>query len=187
LKLALQIQGQPRISAQHGLEKRARPSVSQSVLVLSGVAIKWPARGLAPELSAIRRQHKNRHDAIRAAYESRGLRLSTIAKEFGVHFTTVGRIVRQPNEARRCRRRERLGRWFACALMRPSPGVSTPLSCMAHARRAPSAASLARSRTCGSRTAQECGRYIVGTYTHRPLWLGVPCQVLSAYGFSPDT
>jgi len=51
--------------------------------------------GPAPKLSAIRRQHKNRDDAIRAAYET-GAYSYQIAKEFGVHFTTVGRIVRQP-------------------------------------------------------------------------------------------
>ena len=53
-------------------------------------------RGPAPKLSAIRRQHKNRDDAIRAAYETGAYSYQQIAKEFGVHFTTVGRIVRQP-------------------------------------------------------------------------------------------
>jgi len=53
-------------------------------------------RGAAPELSTIRRQHKNRDDAIRAAYETGTYSYQQIAKEFGVHFTTVGRIVRQP-------------------------------------------------------------------------------------------
>ena len=53
-------------------------------------------RGPAPKLSAIRRQHKNRNDAIRAAYETGAYSYQQIAKEFGVHFTTVGRIVRQP-------------------------------------------------------------------------------------------
>jgi hypothetical protein len=166
--------------------------VAASAASMAGVGLRslrfFRQGGPCRHVRAVGLVHKTAADG-QAAWQGRvreqGLRLSTIAKEFGVHFTTVGRIVRQPNEARRCRRQERLGRWFA--LMRPLPGVSTPLSCMAHARRAPSAASLARSRTCGSRTAQECGRYIVGTYTHRPLWLGVPCQVLSAYGFSWDT
>jgi putative transposase len=49
----------------------------------------------APDLSAIRRQYKNRDDAIRAAYESGVYNYQQIAKEFGVHFGTVGRIVRQ--------------------------------------------------------------------------------------------
>lgn len=53
-------------------------------------------RGPAPKLTAIRRQHKNRDDAIRAAYETGAYSYQQIAREFGVHFTTVGRIVRQP-------------------------------------------------------------------------------------------
>jgi putative transposase len=52
-------------------------------------------RGPAPKLSAIRRQHKNRDEAIRAAYETGAYSYQQIAKEFGVHFTTVGRIVRE--------------------------------------------------------------------------------------------
>jgi putative transposase len=52
-------------------------------------------RGAAPKLSTIRRQHKNRDDAIRAAYETGTYSYQQIAKEFGVHLTTVGRIVRQ--------------------------------------------------------------------------------------------
>lgn len=52
-------------------------------------------RGPAPKLSAVRRQHKNRDDAIRAAYQTGAYSYQQIGKEFGVHFTTVGRIVRQ--------------------------------------------------------------------------------------------
>jgi putative transposase len=52
-------------------------------------------RAPAPKLSTIRRQHKNRDDAIRAAYETGTYSYQQIAKEFGVHLTTVGRIVRQ--------------------------------------------------------------------------------------------
>jgi hypothetical protein len=52
-------------------------------------------RGAAPRLSVIRRQHKNRDEAIREAYETGAYSYQQIAKEFGVHFTTVGRIVRQ--------------------------------------------------------------------------------------------
>ncbi len=50
----------------------------------------------APKLSAIRRRYKNRDDAIRAAYATGAYSYQQIATEFGVHFTTVGRIVRQP-------------------------------------------------------------------------------------------
>jgi putative transposase len=56
-------------------------------------------RGAAPKLSTLRRQHKNRDDAIRLAYETGAYSYHQIAKEFGVHFTTVGRIVRQPIES----------------------------------------------------------------------------------------
>ncbi len=52
-------------------------------------------RGPAPKISAIRREHKNRDDAIRAAYVTGSYSYQQIAKEFGVHFTTVGRIVHQ--------------------------------------------------------------------------------------------
>jgi REP element-mobilizing transposase RayT len=52
-------------------------------------------RGPAPKLSALRRQYKNRDDGIRAAYETGAYSYQQIGKEFGVHFTTVGRIVRQ--------------------------------------------------------------------------------------------
>ena len=51
-----------------------------------------------PKLSAIRREYKNRDDAIRVAYESGAYSYQQIAKEFEVHFTTVGRIVRQPKK-----------------------------------------------------------------------------------------
>lgn len=52
-------------------------------------------RGATPRLSAIRRQYNNRNDAMRAAYETGAYSYQQIAKEFGVHFTTVGRMVRQ--------------------------------------------------------------------------------------------
>jgi putative transposase len=55
-------------------------------------------RGAVPKLSAIRREYKNRDDAIRIAYESGAYSYQQIAKEFEVHFTTVGRIVRQPKK-----------------------------------------------------------------------------------------
>ena len=52
-------------------------------------------RGPAPKLGTLRRQFKNRDEAIRAAYETGACSYQQIAKEFGVHFTTVGRIVHQ--------------------------------------------------------------------------------------------
>jgi len=52
----------------------------------------------APNLSAIRREYKNRDHAIRVAYKSGAYSYQQIAKEFEVHFTTVGRIVRQPKK-----------------------------------------------------------------------------------------
>ena len=55
-------------------------------------------RGSVPKLSAIRRQYNNRDEAMWAAYETGAYSYQQIAKEFGVHFTTVGRIVRQAVE-----------------------------------------------------------------------------------------
>jgi REP element-mobilizing transposase RayT len=49
----------------------------------------------APTLSAVRRQYKNRDAAIRAAYQTGAYSYQQIGREFGVHFSTVGRIVRQ--------------------------------------------------------------------------------------------
>jgi REP-associated tyrosine transposase len=53
-------------------------------------------RGAVPKLSVIRRRHKGRDAAMRAAYATGAYSYQQIATEFGVHFTTVGRIVRQP-------------------------------------------------------------------------------------------
>ena len=72
-------------------------------------------RGAAPKLSAIRRQHKNRDDAIGAAYETGAYSYQQIAKEFGVHFTTVGRIVRQSMKPVSAGRGG--SGWSACAVM----------------------------------------------------------------------
>jgi REP element-mobilizing transposase RayT len=55
-------------------------------------------RGPAPKLSVIRRQYRNREEAMRAAYETGAYSYQQIAKEFGVHFTTVGRVVRHAVE-----------------------------------------------------------------------------------------
>jgi putative transposase len=52
-------------------------------------------RAAAPTLTAIGRQHKNRNDAIRVAYETGAYSYQQIAQHLGVHFTTVGRIVRE--------------------------------------------------------------------------------------------
>jgi REP element-mobilizing transposase RayT len=51
-------------------------------------------RGPAPKLSTVRRKYKDRDEAIRVAYQTGAYSYQQIAKEFGVHFTTVGRIVR---------------------------------------------------------------------------------------------
>jgi len=58
-------------------------------------------RGPAPKLGTIRKQYKKRDDAIQAAYETGAYSYQQIAKEFGVHFTTVGRVVRQPAQSTR--------------------------------------------------------------------------------------
>ena len=52
-------------------------------------------RGPAPKLNAVRGQYEVRDEAIRVAYETGAYSYQQIAKEFGVHFTTVGRIVRE--------------------------------------------------------------------------------------------
>jgi REP element-mobilizing transposase RayT len=57
-------------------------------------------RSPAPQISAFRRQYKNRGAAIRAAYETGAYSYQQIGKEFGVHFTTVGRIVRRHRSER---------------------------------------------------------------------------------------
>jgi putative transposase len=64
-------------------------------------------RAAVPKLGAIRRQHKNRDEAIRAAYETGAYSYQQIAKEFGIHFTTVGRIVRQAMQPVRAARGRR--------------------------------------------------------------------------------
>jgi hypothetical protein len=48
----------------------------------------------APKLGATRRQYKDRNDAILAEYETGARSYQQIAEEFGLHFTTVGRIFR---------------------------------------------------------------------------------------------
>lgn len=51
-------------------------------------------RGPAPSLRSIAARHKGRNNALVAAYETGEYSYQRIAKHFGVHFTTVGRIVR---------------------------------------------------------------------------------------------
>ncbi len=48
----------------------------------------------APSLDTVARNHRNRDEAIVAAHASGGYSYQQIAEYFGVHFTTVGRIVR---------------------------------------------------------------------------------------------
>jgi len=59
-------------------------------------------------------------------------------------------------------------------------GHPTPLPCIYHLHHGHFAANSARNRNLGSKTAQECGRDIVGTCIHHPFCLRVPCQTLGA-------
>ncbi|MGH6827210.1 class II aldolase/adducin family protein, partial [Methyloceanibacter sp.] len=63
-----------------------------------GLGSEGPICNGGKKFSAIRREYKNRDDAIRVAYESGAYGYQQIAKEFEVHFTTVGRIVRRPKK-----------------------------------------------------------------------------------------
>ncbi|MBI3061933.1 MAG: transposase [Deltaproteobacteria bacterium] len=51
-------------------------------------------RGPAPTLKLIETRHKDRNRAVVAAYETGEYSYQQIGKYFGMHFTTVGRIVR---------------------------------------------------------------------------------------------
>jgi hypothetical protein len=51
-------------------------------------------RGPAPPLEVIRRQYKDKKKAVVAAYETGAYSYQQIGEHFGVHFTTVGRVVR---------------------------------------------------------------------------------------------
>ena len=61
--------------------------------------------GPAPPLEVIRRQYKDKKKAVVAAYETGAYSFEQIGEHFGVHFTTVGRVVRaarnNPTEAGR--------------------------------------------------------------------------------------
>ncbi len=48
----------------------------------------------APSLKAIEARHRDRKKSILVAYETGAYSYQQIAKHFGVHFTTVGRVVR---------------------------------------------------------------------------------------------
>jgi len=62
-------------------------------------------------------------------------------------------------------------------------GHPTPLPCIYHLHHGHFAANSARNRNLGSKTAQECGRDIVGTCIHHPFCLRVPCQTVGALLF----
>jgi putative transposase len=58
-------------------------------------------RGRAPSLARIAKTHPDRNRAILAAHDTGEYSYAQIAQHFGVHFTTVGRIVRAGKSLRR--------------------------------------------------------------------------------------
>ncbi len=58
-------------------------------------------RAPAPSLAHIRRTHKDRNRAILKAHDTGQYSYSEIGKQFKLHFTTVGRIVKAGRQARR--------------------------------------------------------------------------------------
>ena len=54
----------------------------------------------APALTVIERAHENRDQAVLAAHDTGAYSYQQIAEHFGIHFTTVGRIVRSGRERR---------------------------------------------------------------------------------------
>ncbi len=61
----------------------------------------FPGRsGAAPTLKLIETRHKDRNRAVLAAYETGEYSYQQIGKYFGMHFTTVGRIVRAGRKVR---------------------------------------------------------------------------------------
>jgi len=58
-------------------------------------------RGPAPALVRIAAAHKDRDQAVLAAHDTGEYSYQQIAEHFGIHFTTVGRIVRAGRKARR--------------------------------------------------------------------------------------
>ena len=63
-------------------------------------------RGSAPALASIERAHKERNRAILAAHDTGRHSYARIGKHFGVHFTTMGRIVRAGKAVRSQGRRD---------------------------------------------------------------------------------
>jgi len=55
----------------------------------------------APSLAQIGRAHKARDRAILAAHDTGRYSYAQIGEHFGIHFTTVGRIVRAGRQGRR--------------------------------------------------------------------------------------
>jgi hypothetical protein len=58
-------------------------------------------RGPAPSLARIAKAHPDRNRAMLAAHDTGEYSYAQIARHFGVHFTTVGRIVRAGRSFRR--------------------------------------------------------------------------------------
>jgi DNA-directed RNA polymerase specialized sigma24 family protein len=58
-------------------------------------------RGRTPSLARIAKAHPDRNRAILAAHATGEYSYTQIAQHFGVHFTTVGRIVRAGRRVRR--------------------------------------------------------------------------------------
>jgi REP element-mobilizing transposase RayT len=68
----------------------------------SAIAVpKIQRRAPAPPLDEIGRRHRDRDAAIAAAHATGAYGYQKIAEAFGVHFTTVGRIVRAARKARK--------------------------------------------------------------------------------------
>jgi len=51
-------------------------------------------RGSAPSVAAIASKHRDRNQAVVAAYASGAFSYREIAEHVGLHFATVGRIIR---------------------------------------------------------------------------------------------
>ena len=81
-------------------------------------------------LKDIEGRNRDRKKAMRAAYETGAYSYQEIGKHFGVHFTTVGRVVRETKEKPMSKRS---GIWRFCYLTRPDPLsmlLSQDLTCL---------------------------------------------------------
>ena len=58
-------------------------------------------RGPAPALASVEAACKHRDQAVVAAHDKGAYSYQQIARHFGIHFTTVGRIVQTGRKARR--------------------------------------------------------------------------------------